>query len=594
MASINKANYCSMKSQQCSDYVRNLPFEVRKRYFEKLGYRDGTCILPDPYNLKNGWVDDPSLWPDITFTDIYFYLVDAPGQFTHASLKAYKSLKAYEYVESGQMHPVFYYNVEQSPYCFLKTKVIPSQRPRDKPHQPWTCLNKSEGTVYCTHCTCLEGLGEVCSHVAALLFKVDATVRAGLTSTASTGEACKWNASYRKELNPIPISDINIMGSRKTDISTTSARGKALLPDRSTLQSLRDVCPNAVFFKTIPSLDDEETDTAEEEEETRSLPPTITSLISEDDITEDNITSVCEQQWNSYKCTEDQIINLEIVTKDQAVSPIWYEHRKGRITGSKAHDILVMKATSDPKNNIMKVMGYNSRDISKKAAVAWGTDNKARARHLYLKQAARSHFNFDSTTIGLLVCQIRPYMAVSCDGIVSCTCCGKGCVEVKCPDKHRNSNIANASKDNLFCLDKDLHLKKEHRYYTQVQFQMYVQKVSYCDLVVYTNLDMAIVRIPRDDKFISTLLSKCDTFFCDHVLPEVVSRKLENSRPELRDFIPDKELVENVWCYCQEEAHGRMIMCDGADCPYTWFHYGCVDIRRKPKGSWFCPSCVMG
>ncbi|XP_061695612.1 uncharacterized protein LOC133511042 [Syngnathoides biaculeatus] len=238
----------------------------------------------------------------------------------------------------------------------------------------------------------LTSLGEVCSHVAVLLFEVDSAVRAGLTSTACTREACKWNAFYRKELNPIPISDID-------DISTTPATGKAPLADRNTLQSLRDVCPNAVFFTVILSLDEEETDTAEEEEETRSFPPTITSLISEDDITEDNITSVCEKQWRSYKCTKEQIINLENVTKYQAVSPICSEHGKGRITGAKAHEILVMKATTDPKNNIMKVMGYNSWDISKKAAVAWGTDNEARARNLYSKQAAKSHFNFDCPTI---------------------------------------------------------------------------------------------------------------------------------------------------------------------------------------------------
>ncbi|XP_046557794.1 uncharacterized protein LOC124266993 [Haliotis rubra] len=251
MATDNNANRCSMEVKQWSDYVLKLSVEDRERYISKLTSGEGTRSLPDPYCLASGWVDDPSLWPAITFTDIYFYLVDTPGQFTHDSLRAYKSLKAYDYVESGHVYPIFYNAIDdQSPYCFLKTKVIPSQRLRDKPHQPWVCVKKSEGTVFCAHCTCMAGLGEVCSHVAALLFKVDAAVRAGLTAKACTSEACKWNAAYRKELQPTPLCEVqHLFGRRrKANTPSVSGTGKAPLPDIETLKSLKSVCPNAVFF----------------------------------------------------------------------------------------------------------------------------------------------------------------------------------------------------------------------------------------------------------------------------------------------------------------------------------------------------------
>ena len=32
-----------------------------------------------------------------------------------------------------------------------------------------------DGVVLCAHCTCMAGLGEVCSHIGAILFYVDAT-----------------------------------------------------------------------------------------------------------------------------------------------------------------------------------------------------------------------------------------------------------------------------------------------------------------------------------------------------------------------------------------------------------------------------------
>ncbi|XP_051816792.1 uncharacterized protein LOC127537723 [Acanthochromis polyacanthus] len=299
MADDNNANYPSVK---LSDYAQSLSPEARQRYVSKLRYQGNSKTLPDPYNLKTGWVDDPSLWPDISFTDIYFYLIDTPGQFTHDSLRAYKSLKAYEYVKSGHVLPIFYYDLD-SPYCILKTKVIPSQHLCDEPHQPWVCVKKSEGTVYCAHCTCIAGLGEVCSHVAALLFKVDATVRAGLTSKARTSDARKRNAAYMEELQPIPMCEFDFSsGQKKTNpIKTTSATGTAPLPDLDRLKALYAVCPDAVFFKTVPPLDEEETDTAEEDVETSSFPPPLTSLVIEDDIDEENINELCDRQWRSVE-----------------------------------------------------------------------------------------------------------------------------------------------------------------------------------------------------------------------------------------------------------------------------------------------------
>ncbi|CAC5384490.1 unnamed protein product [Mytilus coruscus] len=93
--------------------------------------------------------------------------------------------------------------------------------------------------AYCAHCSCMAGLGEVCIHVGALLFKVEMAVKIGITQTSSTSKACQWNNRFRKE-------------------------------------------------------------------------------------------------------TE----NLEVATRNQAISSLWYQHRMGRITTSKAHDVLVRKSTT--------------------------------------------------------------------------------------------------------------------------------------------------------------------------------------------------------------------------------------------------------
>jgi hypothetical protein len=43
-------------------------------------------------------------------------------------------------------------------------------------------------------------LGEACSHIAAVLFKIELGVRFGLTQKSVTSEACKWNKVFRKQV----------------------------------------------------------------------------------------------------------------------------------------------------------------------------------------------------------------------------------------------------------------------------------------------------------------------------------------------------------------------------------------------------------
>lgn len=79
-----------------STYYHSLPNDAKNRYSTKLFYDAGTKSLPDPYVLTEKWSTDPNTWPDLTFGDIYLYLIDTPSIFTKESMKAYKSLEAYK------------------------------------------------------------------------------------------------------------------------------------------------------------------------------------------------------------------------------------------------------------------------------------------------------------------------------------------------------------------------------------------------------------------------------------------------------------------------------------------------------------------
>jgi inhibitor of growth protein 3 len=48
---------------------------------------------------------------------------------------------------------------------------------------------------------------------------------------------------------------------------------------------------------------------------------------------------------------------------------------------------------------------------------------------------------------------------------------------------------------------------------------------------------------------------------------------------------------DRKYCLCQNVSFGNMVACDNDDCPYEWFHWGCVGLKSEPNGTWYCPDC---
>jgi len=54
-----------------------------------------------------------------------------------------------------------------------------------------------------------------------------------------------------------------------------------------------------------------------------------------------------------------------------------------------------------------------------------------------------------------------------------------------------------------------------------------------------------------------------------------------------------KEEEEETYCTCKQVSYGEMIACDNDDCEIVWFHFGCVNLKIKPKKGkkWYCQQC---
>ena len=133
----------------------------------------------------------------------------------------------------------------------------------------------------------------------------------------------------------------------------------------------------------------------------------------------------------------------------------------------------------------------------------YGCKHEKDAREQYKSQMVGKHSDFKITPCGFFVDLKIPYIGASPDGLVECTCCGKGVVEIKCPYCAKDADSLNevADKRKNFCLDrteKGLQLSRNHPYYMQCQLQMYVTGCSYCDFVVWHSASLHTERLLPD------------------------------------------------------------------------------------------------
>ena len=94
-----------------------------------------------------------------------------------------------------------------------------------------------------------------------------------------------------------------------------------------------------------------------------------------------------------------------------------------------------------------------------------------------------------------------------------------GIIEIKCPYKNRSITPQTACNDNTFHLeirDELPSLKKNHKYYYQVQGQLGITGTKWCDFVTYTFAGMSIERIYFDEDVFTSMLLKLEAFFFKH------------------------------------------------------------------------------
>lgn len=319
-----------------------------------------------------------------------------------------------------------------------------------------------------------------------------------------------------------------------------------------------------------------------------NLPLPLSEVYSNQCDSEDDRSTVlkkAEQVFQALEITDNEVKSIEVATRAQNNSSEWKKQRRGRITASAFHDILVRKDSTAPETIVERLL-YDTKNLKNVLAIKWGREKEDVARTEYQTRKQQTHTNFKCTLSGLVVNPLYPHLGASPDGVIECDCCGVGLLEIKCPYSARLSHPKDMrDKTNFFM--KANGLSHTHRYYTQVQGQLAICDKNFCDFVVWTPKGFITERIFRNNNFWEKLITKLTNFYVEHVLPEIMMKKKEAAATGSENDNPEK-----TYCVCNGLDEGRMIGCaSGSSCKIEWFHYKCVGIKRAPKGDWFCDSC---
>ena len=130
--------------------------------------------------------------------------------------------------------------------------------------------------------------------------------------------------------------------------------------------------------------------------------------------------------------------------------------------------------------------------------------------------------SFNTSQCGLFVCSEHPFLASSPDRLVDIN----GIVEVKCPFVSKDRPITTVTVPYLKLRDDELCLDQNHDYYYQIQGQLLCTGRQFCDFVVFTLVNIKVIRIQRDEDFIKSMVSELKHFYKEFFRSVLLNRFL--------------------------------------------------------------------
>ena len=358
-------------------------------------------------------------WPMQSYPDIFNFLMFCPTELESRELSDYKNSKAYSYYKSGWLQPLQYHNLSGSKYCIIRGECRKSQSIKDPFHKLWIILEKTAKKRTC-HCTCMAGMGETCNHVAAAMYRVEASVRIGLTNPACTSNANEWLPN-RKTIELKKIKDLDFsrhgFGQRGTKKRPLVASPKKrfdplkncdlkLLSIKDFAEAINKVSPQSMLHTAVTKP---KVDFVRELISQKIVQPKKVLSISDVINMSKNVSKFKE---NLSVFTKENIETIEKLTMGQSENEhLFEEYRKCLITLWKAHEVFTKMTKAVEKGGGGKVNMWSlNQKISGLVfvrpnipALKYGRDMEIEAANTFTEFIKRKHTDIKLSDYGLFV-----------------------------------------------------------------------------------------------------------------------------------------------------------------------------------------------
>ena len=235
----------------------------------------------------------------------------------------------------------------------------------------------------------------------------------------------------------------------------------------------------------------------------------------------ESCASVEEVRKEFSKLTDEQLQNIEVITRGQANTAFWFNARKHVITASTCYRLFcnLTKGTKRRKNHYASIAKLGGGYINHLPAVRYGRMTESVARMSFFEQEKDMHANPKMREEGLVLLKDYEYLGASVDGIFTCDCHKRTILEIKSPYSLRNTTV---TKDGwkLRYLTPNLQLKKKSIEFFQIQQQMMTHECYFAKFVIYTPQETFVLDIePAFDLWDQMKLIFTRYYFDTH-LPE--------------------------------------------------------------------------
>ncbi|XP_056441492.1 uncharacterized protein LOC130378926 isoform X1 [Gadus chalcogrammus] len=467
--------------------------------------------------------------PKITFSDVH-RLTEQHSITARSKLDKGYSLFFEKYVYDYEVSNIIDREVAVRSRCYR------SMKKREQPHYLKIVFQADGANLQETTCSCTAGK-VLCNHLVALLFQSAhysmLQVRAVPPPMACTSSLQTWHRPRTKGIHAEPVPDLVVRrpkpSPRSVCKSTLYQAYTGSLPDLQVLslgETLKNIRPQPLISSVLHGLSEVSMVDSSFGPVPRGSPlsyqcPPVVKL--RNDVQHPDAPSfpklplegsTCPTTFPKFASNSQQFLHLDSLTvthemaaereeqtREQSECPLWQALRKPRVTASRFYEVSHVKGPSSGQTLAGRIL----KGVRQTPAMKRGLDREPQVLEQYSK-----HCNVNVSRCGFVIHPDAPHLGASPDARVydpSAVPCF-GLAEVKCPDI---SNISEAGHVKI--VNGQAKLKKNHKYHWQVQGQLAITGLSWCDFITDTEEDFTVERVWRDDEFIKEMKNKVDLYF---------------------------------------------------------------------------------